>query len=175
MPTVHVRLDFTVSKSPLVPLNSMICPRNGPKRRQKAPKPNPYQRILPGMHATLHTTSPACLSVVLLATRLPSRADREPQTPVGVVQWSRMEVPGFAEHFPAGITNMWQSHLGEMSRHSHIDPEGINSANPSFQKWEEEAEELLLLVTGPRVLRCLQVLNPSPLIPISELGLAEDY
>ena len=35
---LHVRLDFTVSKSSLVPFNSMICPRNGPKRRQKAPK-----------------------------------------------------------------------------------------------------------------------------------------
>ena len=36
--TLHVRLDFTVSKSPPVPFNSTICPRNGPKRRQKAPK-----------------------------------------------------------------------------------------------------------------------------------------
>ena len=36
--TRHVRLHFPVSKSPLVPFNSMICPRNGPKRRQKAPK-----------------------------------------------------------------------------------------------------------------------------------------
>ena len=36
--TLHVRLDFSVSKSPLVPFNSTICPRNGPKRRQKAPK-----------------------------------------------------------------------------------------------------------------------------------------
>ena len=34
VPTLHVRLDFTVSKSPLVPFNSTICPRNGPKRRQ---------------------------------------------------------------------------------------------------------------------------------------------
>ena len=31
-------LDFTVSKSPLVPFNSRICPRNGPKRREKSPK-----------------------------------------------------------------------------------------------------------------------------------------
>ena len=38
MATSHVRLDFTVSKSPLVPFNSTICPRNGSKRRQKAPK-----------------------------------------------------------------------------------------------------------------------------------------
>ena len=36
--TLHVRLEFTVSKSSLVPFNSTICPRNGPKRRQKAPK-----------------------------------------------------------------------------------------------------------------------------------------
>ena len=36
--TLHVRLDFTVAKSPLVPFNSTICPRNGPKRCQKAPK-----------------------------------------------------------------------------------------------------------------------------------------
>ena len=35
----HVRLDFLVTKGPLVPSNSTICPRNGPKRRQKAPKP----------------------------------------------------------------------------------------------------------------------------------------
>ena len=38
MPTFHVPLDFIVSESPLVPFNSTICPRNGPKRRQKAPK-----------------------------------------------------------------------------------------------------------------------------------------
>ena len=36
--TLHVRLDFTMSKRPLVPFNSTICPRNGPKSRQKAPK-----------------------------------------------------------------------------------------------------------------------------------------
>ena len=40
--TFHVRLDFTVSKSPLVPFNSTICPRNGPKRCQKAPKTAQY-------------------------------------------------------------------------------------------------------------------------------------
>ena len=38
MAIVHVRLDFTVSKSPLVPFNCTMCPRNGPKRPQKAPK-----------------------------------------------------------------------------------------------------------------------------------------
>ena len=36
--TPHVRLDFAVSKCPLVPFNSTICPRNGQKRRQKAQK-----------------------------------------------------------------------------------------------------------------------------------------
>ena len=36
--TLHVRLDFLVTKGPLVPSNSTICPRNGQKRRQKAPK-----------------------------------------------------------------------------------------------------------------------------------------
>ena len=36
--TLHVRPDFTVSKSALVPFNSTICPRNGPKRSKKAPK-----------------------------------------------------------------------------------------------------------------------------------------
>ena len=38
---LHVQLDFTVSKSPLVPFNSTIRPRNGPKRRQKAPQSAP--------------------------------------------------------------------------------------------------------------------------------------
>ena len=38
MATLHVRLDFFVTKGPLVPSNSTICPRNGPKTRQKAPK-----------------------------------------------------------------------------------------------------------------------------------------
>ena len=31
-------LTFSLTKGPLVPSNSTICPRNGPKRRQKAPK-----------------------------------------------------------------------------------------------------------------------------------------
>ena len=35
---MHVRLDFLVTKGPLVRSNSTICPRNGPKRRPKAPK-----------------------------------------------------------------------------------------------------------------------------------------
>ena len=36
-----MRLDFLVTKGPLVPSNSTICPRNGPERRQKAPKTAP--------------------------------------------------------------------------------------------------------------------------------------
>ena len=36
--TLHVWLDFTMSRSRLVPFDSTICPRNSPKRRQKAPK-----------------------------------------------------------------------------------------------------------------------------------------
>ena len=36
--TLHVQCHFTVSKSPLMPFNSTICPRNGPKVRRKAPK-----------------------------------------------------------------------------------------------------------------------------------------
>ena len=36
--TPHVQLDFTVSRSPLVPFNSTICPKNGLEGRQKAPK-----------------------------------------------------------------------------------------------------------------------------------------
>ena len=35
---IHVRLDFLMTKGELVPSNSTICSRNGPKRRQKAPK-----------------------------------------------------------------------------------------------------------------------------------------
>ena len=38
MATHHVRLDFTVSESPVVPFNSGICPRNGPKRIPKPQK-----------------------------------------------------------------------------------------------------------------------------------------
>ena len=35
--TLHVRLDFPMSTSPLRPSNSTICPGNGPKRPPKAP------------------------------------------------------------------------------------------------------------------------------------------
>ena len=36
--TLHMQCHFPVSKSPVVPFNSTICPRNGPKRWQRAPK-----------------------------------------------------------------------------------------------------------------------------------------
>ena len=39
--TLHARLDCPVTKSPFLPSSSPICPRNGPKRRQKAPKSAP--------------------------------------------------------------------------------------------------------------------------------------
>ena len=38
MATLHMRLDCTASDCPLVPSNTSVCPRNGPKRREKAPK-----------------------------------------------------------------------------------------------------------------------------------------
>ena len=34
----HVRLDCPVTKSPFLPSNSTICPRNGPKRAKKWPE-----------------------------------------------------------------------------------------------------------------------------------------
>ena len=37
MGTLHVRLDYPVSTSPLRPSNSTICPGNGPKRPPEAP------------------------------------------------------------------------------------------------------------------------------------------
>ena len=40
--TPHVRLDFAVSKSSLVPFNLTICPRNNRKRRPKPPKSAQY-------------------------------------------------------------------------------------------------------------------------------------
>ena len=36
--TVGMQLDFLATKGTLIPFNSMICPRNCPKRRQKSPK-----------------------------------------------------------------------------------------------------------------------------------------
>ena len=38
----EVELGDGKAKSPLVPFNSTVCPRNGPKRRQKAPKSGQY-------------------------------------------------------------------------------------------------------------------------------------
>ena len=33
--SLHVRLDFLVTKSPLLPSNSTICPRNGPQKKDQ--------------------------------------------------------------------------------------------------------------------------------------------
>ena len=41
--TLHVRLDFPVSTSPLRPSNSMIYPGNGPKRPPKAPNADSHK------------------------------------------------------------------------------------------------------------------------------------
>ena len=38
VPTLHVRLDCPVTKSPFLPFRSTICPRNSPKNGQKWPK-----------------------------------------------------------------------------------------------------------------------------------------
>ena len=37
MATLHGQLDFPISKSPLGPSNSIICPGNSPKRPSTAP------------------------------------------------------------------------------------------------------------------------------------------
>ena len=36
--TLHMQLDFPMSKSPLGPSNSMICPKSAPKWPPKAPE-----------------------------------------------------------------------------------------------------------------------------------------
>ena len=99
--TLHVRLDFTVSKSPLVPFNSTICPRNGPKRRQKAPK---FAQCTPTHPETKHkpylgyvaqnriprAPSPPASPHFLWFPSL-KIAQRDAWTPVPVVTWqSRM-------------------------------------------------------------------------------------
>ena len=38
MATSHAQLDFSVSKSLLVPFNSTICLQNGPKKAPKSPQ-----------------------------------------------------------------------------------------------------------------------------------------
>ena len=43
MGTFHVRLDFLVSKSPLRPSNSTICPGNGPKKPAEAPNADSHK------------------------------------------------------------------------------------------------------------------------------------
>ena len=93
--TLHMRLDFTVSKSPLVPFNSTICPRNGPKMAKngltvrylctKHPKPR-RRRILGYVaqnqvpRARIPPATPHFLWFPSLRI-----AQRDPYTPVPVV------------------------------------------------------------------------------------------
>ena len=95
--TLHVRLHFTVSKSSLVPFNSTICPRNGPKRRQKAPKtcamrtttPKPSTGRILGYVAQIRiprAPSPPA-TPHFLWFRSFRIAQRATQTPVPLVTW----------------------------------------------------------------------------------------
>ena len=102
--TLHVRLDFAVSKSPLAPFNSTICPRNGPKRRQKAPKtaqcaPTPrnqargrildYVAQIPVPRAPSPPATPHFVWFPSLRI-----AQRDAQTPVPVVTWCSRRAEG---------------------------------------------------------------------------------
>ena len=95
--TPHVRLHLAVSKSSLVPFNSTICRRNGPKRRQKAPKtcamrtntPKPSTGRILGYVAQIRIpkapsppATPHCLWFPSLGI-----AQRATHTPVPVVTW----------------------------------------------------------------------------------------
>ena len=95
--TPHVRLHFTVSKSSLVPFNSTICRRNGPKRRQKAPKtcamrtntPKPSTGRILGYVAQIRipkAPSPPATPHFLWFPSL-RIAQRATHTPVPVVTW----------------------------------------------------------------------------------------
>ena len=95
--TPHVRLHFTVSKSSLVPFNSTICQRNGPKRRQKAPKtcamrtntPKPSKGRILGYVAQIRipkAPSPPATPHFLWFPSL-RIAQRATHTPVPVVTW----------------------------------------------------------------------------------------
>ena len=41
----HVRLDLPVTKSPLLPFNSMICPRDGPQMANNDLARRPLEKI----------------------------------------------------------------------------------------------------------------------------------
>ena len=93
--TFHVRLDFTVSESLLVPFNSTVCLRNGPKRRQKSPKtcamrtntPKPSTGRILGCVAQIRiprAPSPPATPDFLWLSSL-RIAQRATQTPVPVV------------------------------------------------------------------------------------------
>ena len=86
-----------MTKGPLVPSNSTICPRNGPKRRQKAPKicamctntPKPRTGRIFGYVAQKRISRAPSPPATLHFLWFPSLriAQRDTQTPVPVVTW----------------------------------------------------------------------------------------
>ena len=93
----HVQLDILVTKGSLVPSNSTICPRNSPKRRQKAPKtcamrtntPKPSTGRILGYVAQIRiprAPSPPASPHFLWSPSL-EIVQRATQTPVPVVTW----------------------------------------------------------------------------------------
>ena len=95
--TLHARLDFTVSKSSLVPSNSTKCPRNAPKNAPQSPKicamctnpPKPSTgRILGSVaqNPIPRAPSPPATPHFLWFPSL-RIAQRETQTPLPVVTW----------------------------------------------------------------------------------------
>ena len=135
--TLHVRLDFTVSKSSLVPFNFTICPRNGPKRRQKAPKtcamrtntPKPSTgRILgyvaqnPIPKAPSPPASPRFLWFPSLRI-----AQQATQTPVPVVTWwSRRPAHGGGQRW------VHQGPQGEKNHFSKVVPRPLGMFREVF-------------------------------------------
>ena len=120
---VHVRLDFTVSKSPLVRFNSTICPRYGPKKRQKAPKfaqcaPTPQNQARAGSSATwlkirfkghlVHPQPPTFCG--FQASESPNEPPRPPY------QWSLVGAGG--QHSPH--TGQQWVHLGPRGEKNHF-------------------------------------------------------
>ena len=92
-----MRLDLLVTKGPLVPSNSTICPRNGPKGRQKAPKtcamrtntPKPSPGRILGYVAQIRIPRAASPPATPHFLWFPSLriAQRATKTPVPVVTW----------------------------------------------------------------------------------------
>ena len=71
--TLHVRLDFLVTKSPLLPSTSRICPRNGPKMAKNGPE---YAQLVSNSPETKN-----CPYLGLVATIPIARAPSPPATP----------------------------------------------------------------------------------------------